>query len=286
MPLFYTIPQSHCVIIERFGRFNRVQREGLHARIPIIDHIRYHDDWSGVATKAGWLIELAEQHTDTPPRPCHTKDNVAVTANASVYWRIIDPVRARYEVDVLPRAVADSALNVLRANIGKLDLDMLLSERRQLNEKVAAELSDIGKKWGVLFTRVEIQELVTSEDVSSAMLQQMEAERHKRAIVSEAEGEAIAKIKLAEGEKRASILRAEGVASALDRLAQAEKQYLQSLGETVSAHDAVSLLVAQKYLDGFRSISANPADKVYLPNSFHGIMNIPIDSGIANDSNN
>lgn len=148
MSLIYTIPQSHCVILERFGKFTRIQSQGLRFRIPIVETIRRVDTWGPTANKHGFLIELTEQQTDTPPRQCHTNDNVPVTANASVYWRITDSRRALYEVDVLPQAVADIALNALRSNIGTLELDAVLSERARLNERIAAQLSETAKKWG------------------------------------------------------------------------------------------------------------------------------------------
>jgi len=86
MAWLFTVPQSHCVIIERLGRFNRVAGQGLHVRLPFIESVRRVPEWGGVANKRGVEIELTEQQTDTPARQCHTKDNVAVRANASVYW--------------------------------------------------------------------------------------------------------------------------------------------------------------------------------------------------------
>ena len=154
MQLIYTVPQSHCVVIERFGKFSRIQRAGIRFRVPLLEKIRLLETWSETANKEGWIMELTEQQTDTPSRQCHTRDNVPITANASVYWRITDPRRALYEVDVLPQAVADIALNALRSNIGALDLDTVLSERQELNQRIAAQLSETAKKWGVLFTRV------------------------------------------------------------------------------------------------------------------------------------
>ena len=279
MQLVYVVAQSHCVVIERFGKFSRIQRAGIRFRLPMIENVRSLDSWGDTANKEGWVMELTEQQTDTPSRQCHTKDNVPITANASVYWRITDPRRALYEVDILPQAVADIALNALRSNIGALDLDTVLSERQELNQRIAAQLSDTAKKWGILFTRVEIQELKTAENVSTAMLQQMDAERRKRAFISEAEGQAEAKIKLAEAQQQSDILIAQGRAKALALIAKAEGEYLATLAKNGLKQDAVQILVAQKYLDGFEVISKNPADKVFLPNSFKGLFSIPTDSG-------
>ena len=284
MQLVYVVAQSHCVVIERFGKFSRIQRAGIRFRLPMVENVRSLDSWGDTANKEGWVMELTEQQTDTPSRQCHTKDNVPITANASVYWRITDPRRALYEVDILPQAVADIALNALRSNIGALDLDTVLSERQELNQRIASQLSETAKKWGILFTRVEIQELKTAENVSTAMLQQMDAERRKRAFISEAEGQAEAKIKLAEAQQQSDILIAQGRAKALALIAKAEGEYLATLAKNGLKQDAVQILVAQKYLDGFEAISKNPADKVFLPNSFKGLFSIATDSGSSPDN--
>ena len=181
--IVFTVPQSHCVVIERFGKFSRVLHQGLAFRIPVIEQVRRLDTWGGIANKDGYLIEMTEQQTDTLPRQCHTKDNVPITANASVYWRITDVHKALYEVDVLPQVISDVALNALRANIGTLELDHVLSERASLNEKIALQLAATAQKWGVIFTRVEIQELTTDSSVAASMIKQMDAERSRRARV-------------------------------------------------------------------------------------------------------
>jgi len=230
--------------------------------------------WGDTANKRGFLIELTEQQTDTPPRQCHTKDNVPVTANASVYWRITDPRKALYEVDILTSSISDIALNALRSNIGTLDLDAVLSERAQLNERISAQLSDTAKKWGVIFTRVEIQELTTDKKVSESMVKQMDAERRRRALVAEAEGQAEAAVKVAEAEKQAAILRAEGEAIAKAKIAEAERFYLKRLKDQVGEAEATQIVIAQKYLSGFETITKGTSDKVFLPNSFQGLFSI------------
>jgi regulator of protease activity HflC (stomatin/prohibitin superfamily) len=278
MPLFYTIPQSHCVVIERFGKFNRVQREGLRFKLPVIETIKRVDSWGDQVNQNGFQIEMMEQQTDTPTRQTHTRDNVAVHANASVYWRILDPRKALYEIDALPRSVCDIALNALRSNVGTMNLDEVLAERQSLNERIASELSETARKWGIQFTRVEIQELQTTEDTARAMRQQMDAERKRRAAIAEAEGMAQAEVKVAEANKEAAVLRAEGAARALELTAAAEANYLKRLCESLPPESAAKVLVAQKYLTGFDAISKNPADKVFLPNSFQGLFALPTES--------
>jgi regulator of protease activity HflC (stomatin/prohibitin superfamily) len=272
--VLYTVPQSHCVVMERLGRFHRVQGPGLRIRLPLLESIKRLDTWGHTANKLGYLVELSEQQTDTPARLCQTKDNAEVTANASVYWRIIDARRAIYEVDVLPQAVTDIALNALRSNIGSMELDAVLSNRQQLNERIAAQLSPKGQKWGIHFSRVEIQELSTSEAVSQAMLRQMDAERRRRAVVLDADGKASYDVRLAEAERQGAILRAEGRARALELLAEAEVNYLRLVGANIGTAAATQLLLAQKSLDGLQLMTQSPAHKVFMPNSIAGLLSL------------
>ena len=277
MALIYTIPQNHCVIIERFGKFSSVQKEGLNLKIPFLDSIRYLNNWQGQANKRGFLIELSEQKTDTPARQCQTRDNVTVQADAAVYWKIVDPVKAVYNVDILPSSVSDIALNALRSNIGTITLDQVLSERANLNQRISAQLAETAGKWGIVFTRVEIQELRYSEDTAQAMMQEMDAERKKRARVAEAEGEAFAITKTAESEAKAVLIKAEAQANALKMITESEINYLAQLKDKTDAQTAGQILIAQKFIEGLDKITKNPSDKVFLPNSFQGLFNIPTD---------
>jgi regulator of protease activity HflC (stomatin/prohibitin superfamily) len=291
--LFYTVPQAHCVVIERFGKFSRVQSQGLRVRLPLIE--RFHVvTWTNklgepVSHRGGYLIALTEQQMLSEDRECITRDNVPVTASVSVYWRITDPRRAIYEVANLPKAVEDVALNALRSNVGTLDLDRVLSERASLNEHIAAQLSETGGKWGVVFTRVEIRQLETKGSVASSMLKQMDSERERRARVTEALGEAEAKIKIAEAEKQveikraeagrqALVLRAEGEAQARAKIAQADAFVLSRLKEHVGESEAVQILLAQKFISGLEVITKQPGNKVFVPNSFQGLLNLSSDT--------
>lgn len=278
MPLIYTIPQNHVVLIKRFGRHSRVQSDGLRFKLPIIESIKKVYDWNDTANKRGFLIELSEQQTDTPTRQCQTVDNVTIDANASIYWKITDPVKAVYDVDVLPKSVSDVALNALRSNIGKLKLDQILSERKSLNDRIAAELLDKGNKWGITITAVEIQEINYSSETAEAMMQEMAAERKKRAAIAEAEGEAKAEVTKAEGEARAIKIRAEAEAEATQIRAEAEAFYISKLQENSTSEVAGNVVISQKYIDGMQTISKNPSDKVFLPNSFNGLFNISTDT--------
>tara|TARA_B100000780_G_scaffold276706_1_gene245805 strand:+ start:922 stop:1761 length:840 start_codon:yes stop_codon:yes gene_type:complete len=274
MSLIYTVPQNHVVLIKRFGKHSKIQREGLRFKLPIIESFKTVDEWLGYANKRGYLIELSEQQTDTPSRQCQTLDNVTIDANASIYWRITDPVKAVYDIDILPKSVADIALNALRANIGKIKLDEVLSERQNLNTKIAAQLAETAAKWGITFTRVEIQEINYSSETAEAMMQEMTAERKKRALTAEAEGEALAEVTRAKAAASATLIRAQAQAESIKIIADAESVYISKLKDASNAEIAGQIILSQKYIDGMNTISSNPSDKVFLPNSFQGMFEI------------
>lgn len=270
MAIIYTVPQNHVVLIKRFGKHSRVQKEGIRFKVPFIDEVKSVYNWQGIANKKGVFIELSEQQSDTPPRQCQTLDNVTMEANASIYWRIVDPVKAVYDIDILPKSIKDIALNALRANIGKLKLDEVLSERQNLNQKIAAELIEVASKWGVTFTRVEIQEIKYSKDTAEAMMQEMAAERKKRALIAEAEGMAKSELTKAKAEAEANLIRANAQAEALKIIAEAEGNYILKLREQTSEEAASKIILSQKYIDGMKVITQNPSNKVFLPDGFIG----------------
>jgi len=271
----YTVPQGHCVIVERLGKANRIQKAGLQFRIPILEKIRdVAADWGGDANKDGIYIELTEQQTDAKARQTQTKDNVTLQAlDAVVYWKILDPMKALYEVDSLIQSVKDMALNALRARVGQRTLDELLGQRDLINDEVASDIADTMARWGVRLSRVDIQEIRYDESTADAMRQQMEAERKARAAVLTAKGQAEAQIMLANAEKEAAIIRAEGAAKAIEIRAQGEAAYLIAVTQHLSKESSAGLLMAQKYLDGFEIITSKSGqgDKIYLPNNSMGL---------------
>lgn len=274
MAIIYTVPQNHVLLIKRFGKHARVQKEGIRCKIPFIESIKYVHNWRKVANKKDCFIELSEQQTDTPPRQCQTLDNVTIEANAAIYWRIVDPVKAVYDIDILPKSIADIALNALRANLGKLKLDQVLSERADLNQKIAIELEAGASKWGVAFTRVEIQEIDYSKDTADAMMQEMSAERKKRALIAESEGMAQSELTRAKAEAEANLIRANAQADMLKIIAEAESNYILKLKEHINGDAASQIILSQKYIDGMKIVSQNPSNKVFLPSDFNGRIDV------------
>jgi len=277
--MIFTVPEKHCALIMRFDQFARVAEPGLNMRIPFVETLHRVVKWDDRTNARGVFIELTEQQSDTAPRQCQTKDNVTVEANASVYWRIEDPVKAAFAVDSLPVVMEDVTLNSLRSNVGMMELDEVLGSRDTLNQRVAHDLKEATRSWGVSVRRAEIQELLVDEHTRRAMTQQMEAERRRRARIAESEGEAQASINVAEAEKTASIRLAEGQAQAMRHLAEAETEYLRQLREVVGPEAAARLLLAEKYIQGFKTISRNEAHKVFLPNGVQAMLAVEGDGG-------
>lgn len=268
-----TIPQNHVRVITRFGKPVRVQKSGLAFRLPLLEQPARVDDWP-FAQKNGRLVELSEQINAYDGRECITRDNAQVLVNVVLSWRIVAPVKAIYEVDNLFNSLEQAVLNMVRSEIGSQELDETLTNRTLLNERMAGGLSDTLRKWGLQLIRVEIQEIKTDGKTSDAMLQQLEAERKSRAIVSEAEGRSRETRMIAEAERDAAIAAAEGKAKSIALLAAAEAEYLTTLAGSVGSEQASRLLFAQKVVDGLDQITRNEAHKVFLPSGPQGVLDL------------
>jgi len=277
-----TIPQNHCRVIERFGKPIRVQKSGLAFKIPFLEKEADISDWGENANKDLRFIELSEQITEYDERTCITKDNAQVVVAVVLSWRIVNAIKALYEVDNLFDSLKQSVLNMMRSEIGSQELDETLANRTSLNERMASGLASTLKKWGIQLVRVEIQEIRTDDETSRAMLQQLDAERTSRAIVLRAEGQAKETLLKADAEKAAAITTAEGKARAIELLTAAEADYLRALSDTVGPEQASRMLLAQKVVDGLDRITGNEAHKVFLPSGPQGVLDLMGDSAPRN----
>lgn len=261
-----TVPQGHCVIIERYGKPVRVVNSGLNFFIPFLDVAKNVSTvWGEETNKEGIFIELTEQLRDTGPRDCFTKDNVQLNVNCAFRWRIVDPLKAVYEVDKLHTSIKEAVLGEVRAFVGQNELNTILSSRSKISDHVISVVSETVRRWGVNLTGVEIQELQADENAKAAMLQQMEASRKAIAIKLEAEGKAVAIVQEAEASKKAALLKAESQRDAMRLIAEAEKNYLEALSEKVGYKSAAEILIAQKTLEAYHLIAQGPANKVFVP---------------------
>lgn len=288
------VQQAEVVIVERLGKFDRVLQSGFNFIIPIIEAPRAID-WK--VTQKGFdgttyamiqkrtKIDLREAVYDFPRQNVITKDNVSISINALLYFQIVDPKSAVYEIQNLPDAIEKLTQTNLRNLVGQLDLDESLVSRDKINHELRAILDDATNKWGVKVNRVELQDIIPPSDIQSAMEKQMKAERDRRAAILEAEGlkksavlkaegEKEAAINRAEGEKQANILKAEGIAQARILEADGEKEAIQRIiGALADKGQPDKYLIAMKYLETMKTITSGKDNKiVYMPYEATGIL--------------
>ena len=272
------IPQSETRIIERLGRYHATLKPGVNIIIPFVD--RAKDIVAMVRGRYVYTnnIDLREQVYDFPKQNVITKDNVQTEINALLYFQIVDPFKAVYEINNLPNAIEKLTQTTLRNIIGELELDETLTSRDTINTKLRAVLDDATNKWGVKVNRVELQDITPPQSVLQAMEKQMQAERNKRATILtsegqkaaailQSEGQKTARINQAEADKQTQILQAEGEAQARIRKAEAEAIAINKITEAVgqSANPA-NYLLAQKYIGMMQEVAeGNNTKTVYLP---------------------
>ena len=288
------VQQAEVVIVERLGKYDRTLESGLNYIIPIFEAPRAiawkvtqkgYDGVSYSYIKERTKIDLRESVYDFPRQSVITKDNVSISINALLYFQVVDPKSAVYEIQNLPDAIEKLTQTTLRNLVGQLDLDETLVSRDKINSELRAILDEATNKWGVKVNRVELQDIIPPADIQSAMEKQMKAERDRRATILEAEGlkkSAILKaegqkeaaINQAEGEKQAAILKAEGIAQARVIEADAEKEAISRIVNALADKGKPDqYLVAMKYLETMQSITSGENNKiVYMPYEATGIL--------------
>ena len=257
------VRQSEVYIIERLGKFHKIADAGLTIIIPFIDHVRS-------------IVSLKQQTMDIPPQDVITKDNVTITIDTVVFYRILEPAKAVYEIQSLKKGIEYLSVTTIRDIVGKMDLDSTFTSRDAINDKLRAILDEATDRWGCKIDRVEIQDITPPPDVKDAMEKQMNAERNKRASILEAEGERQAAVLKAQGEKEAAILQAEADKEAKIRRAAGEAEAIRKVAEAKA--DEVKLvygammkanpdekLVQLKSLEALKDVSKGEANKVFIP---------------------
>lgn len=257
------VSQSEVYIIERLGKFHKIADAGLTFIIPFVDRIRF-------------VVSLKQQTLDVQPQEVITKDNVTIKINTVVFYKVVDPAKAVYEIRSLKKSIEYLAITTTRDIVGKLDLDATFSSRDLINEQLKMVLNDATSQWGCKVERVEIQDITPPEDIRTAMEKQMNAERTKRAEILKAEGERQAKILQAEGSKTATILAAEaekeakirkamGDAEAIKRVAEAKALEVQMIYSAMKDADPDERLVQLKSLEALKEIADGDANKIFIP---------------------
>jgi len=257
------VKQSEVYVIERLGKFHKIADAGLTIIIPFVDHVRS-------------VVSLKQQTMDIPPQGVITEDNVTITIDTVVFYKITDPAKAVYEIQSLKKGIEYLAITTIRDIVGKMDLDSTFSSRDAINDKLRVILDEATDQWGCKVDRVEIKDITPPADIRDAMEKQMNAERNKRALILEAEGERQSAITLAEGRKEAAILdaeaakesairRAAGEAQAIKEVAEAKAKEIKMVYEAIKNASPDDRLVQIKSLEALEKIANGEANKVFIP---------------------
>ena len=279
------IPQSETKIVERLGRYYATLNPGINVIIPFIDRAKEIVTMANGRSLYTSRIDLREQVFDFARQNVITKDNIQMEINALLYFQIVDPFKAVYEINNLPNAIEKLTQTTLRNIIGDMELDQTLTSRDIINTKLRAVLDDATNKWGIKVNRVELQDIIPPASVLQAMEKQMQAERDKRATILnsegtkqaqilQSEGEKQAKINRAEAEKQQAILLAEGEAQARIRKAEAEAQAIDRITEAVGkTTNPANYLLAKNYIAMMKEVaSGDKAKTVFLPYEASNLM--------------
>ncbi len=218
-------------LVIRLGKYHSTLSSGLNFVIPFIDSVM--------------RVDMREQVINVNPQQVITKDNVSVLVDAVIYTKVVDPVKAEFEVEDFEIAATTLAQTTLRNLIGDKTLDDTLVARDVLNTALRDTLDEVTHNWGVKVTRVELKRIDPPQDITDAMSKQMKAEREKRAAILQAEGVKQSKILTSEGEKQAAILKAEGEAEALRKVSEAAQQYFKDRPEVLKRLEVLKSVLAK-----------------------------------------
>lgn len=268
------VSQAQVYVIERFGKFHTTASAGLNIILPFVDRVRA-------------VVSLKQQTMDVPPQGVITKDNVTITIDTVVFYQIIEPDKAVYEIENLQKGIAYLAITTIRDIVGKMDLDSTFSSRDTINVQLREVLDEATDKWGCRVDRVEIKDINPPKDIRDAMEKQMNAERTKRAVILDAEGVRQADITHAEGKKDAvilaaegekestirhaqgiresKILEAEGTAESIRKIAAAKAQEINLVYAAIMQAKPSKELVTIKALEALERVSEGAANKVFIP---------------------
>ncbi|MBR8535646.1 paraslipin [Carboxylicivirga sediminis] len=268
------VPQRSAYIVERLGKYNGTLTAGFHFLMPIIDKVSYKHT-------------LKEAAIDVASQSCITKDNIAVEVDGVLYLQIIDPQKASYGIDNYGFAAIQIAQTTMRSVIGRLDLDKTFEERETINTSIVNAVDKASDPWGVKITRYEVKNITPPQSIKDAMEKQMRAEREKRAMIAESEGQKQAKINVAEGDKQELIARsegekqkrineAEGKAAEIEFVATATAKGIREIALAINEKggiDAVNLRVAEQYLGEFGKL-AKTNNTMIIPSNMSDISSI------------
>jgi regulator of protease activity HflC (stomatin/prohibitin superfamily) len=266
-----TVPQRSAFIVERLGKYNSTLEAGFHILIPFVDRIAYKHT-------------LKEQALDVPSQMCITKDNISVEVDGILYLQVMDPMKASYGINNYQFAATQLAQTTMRSIIGKLELDKTFEERETINSTIVDAVDKASEPWGVKVTRYEVKNIVPPQSIKDAMEKQMRAEREKRALIAESEGDKQAKINRAEGDKQEMIAKsegekqkrineAEGRGQEIGRVALATAKGIREIASAINEQggmNAVNLRIAEQYVGAFANL-AKVNNSVIIPSNMSDI---------------
>jgi regulator of protease activity HflC (stomatin/prohibitin superfamily) len=248
------VQQYERMVVFRLGRTDEsmVRDPGLRFLVPIIDR--------------PVKVDLRETLTEVPSQTTITRDNAPINVDFLVYWRINEPLKSVLAPQRLDQMLLGIASTTLRAVIGDISLDEVLSKREQINEVLRVKLDEVTERWGGKVTTVEIREITPPRDVQDAMNRQLSAERTRRAFITESEGNRQAAINNAEGQKQSEILKAEGERQAAILRAQGFSEALAQIFSAAKGIDEKTM--ALQYLEALKALGASPSTKFVIPTEF------------------
>lgn len=250
------VPQKTVFLVERLGKYSGTLEAGFHILVPFVDRVAYKHS-------------LKEMVIDVPPQTCITKDNIQVEVDGVLYMQIVDAVKASYGISDYRFASIQLAQTTMRSEVGKIELDRTFEEREKINHEIINAVDKASDPWGMKVTRYEVKNIVPPASIRDAMEKQMRAEREKRALIAESEGDKQAKINRAEGDKQEAIAKsegekmkrineAEGRAQEIERVAFATAKGIREIANAINDKgglDAVNLRIAEQYLGEFGKLA-------------------------------
>jgi regulator of protease activity HflC (stomatin/prohibitin superfamily) len=248
------VQQYEQMVVFRLGKTNEamVRAPGLRFLIPVIDR--------------PVKVDMREQFIEVPSQTTITRDNAPINVDFLIYWRIADALKSVVNVAYFAGALQGVATTTLRAVIGDILLDDVLSKREQINEVLRTKLDEVTERWGGKITTVEIREITPPRDVQDAMNRQLSAERTRRAVITESEGARQSAINVAEGQKQSEILKAEGDRQAAILRAEGFSEARQRI--YAAAHGVDEKTMSLQYLEALKALGASPSTKFIIPSEF------------------
>jgi regulator of protease activity HflC (stomatin/prohibitin superfamily) len=266
---------GYVYILERFGQFYKVLEPGWHLILPFMDFIRKK-------------VSMKQQILDIEPQNVITKDNVKISVDNVIFYKVLSPKDAVYNIEDYKAGIIYTTITNMRNIIGNMSLDEVLSGRDKINSELLKVVDEVTDAYGIKILSVEIKNIVPPGEIQQAMEKQMKAERDKRAVILQAEGQKQSQISKSEGEKQAKILQAEaekeanirraeglkesqlleaeGKAKAIEQIAIAESEAIRKVNEAIIESGTNETVIALKQVEALKEMAKNPANKLILPN--------------------